>query len=285
MKRRTIFASILCIFTMLFLLPAVTASAENTSLKSMELRVVNPPEGDYLIDLLIATPRTEALPDALDPNDRAELTLRAYNHDGWVARCAGLNGEDYFPVRNSADHIYKYNNVIPEQFRVIIVTADGKTMVSSKITPILYNTTVTFDAVSGALTESVSDAKDRFVAGILAMWPNFGITLGVTVAVEALVMALFFLKWGWRGWLKFVPFQILTHALMYLFLLICRLLGALYDWKLLIAAGAMFLIEALLYDRFIETKFRGRMTFAALIANAASGAVIYCVPFLLGMLP
>lgn len=285
MKRRTIIASILCVFALLFLLPAMTASAENTPLKSMELRVVNAPEGDYLIDLLVDTPRTEALPEAIDPNDRAELTLRAYSHDGWVARCAGLNGEDYLPIRNSADHIYKYNNVIPEQFRVIIVTADGKTMVSSKISPILYNTVVTFDAVSGSLTESVSDAKDRFVAGILAMWPNFGITLGVTVAVEAIVMALFFLKWGWRGWVIFVPVQILTHALMYLFLLICRMLGALYDWKLLIAAGAMFLIEALLYDRFIDTKFRGRMTFAALIANAASGAVIYCVPFLLMMLP
>lgn len=285
MKRRTIIASIFCIFAMVFLLPAVSAFADSAPIQSVELRVINAPEEDYLIDLLVDTPRTEALPDAIDPNDRAEQTLRAYNHDGWVARCAGLNGEDYLPIRNAADHIYKYTYAIPEQFRVIIVTADGKTMVSSKITPILYNTTVTFDAVSGSLTESVSDAKDRFVAGILGMWPNFGITLGVTAAVEALIMGLFFLKWGWRGWVIFVPIQILSHVLMYLFLLICSLLGAFYEWKFLIAAVAMLLIEALLYDRFIDTKFRGRMTFAAIIANATSSALIYLLPTLYTQLP
>lgn len=285
MKRRTFFASIICIFAMIFLLPAMTVFADNTPIQSVEVRVINAPEGEYLIDLLIDTPRTEALPEATDENDRAEMTLRAYSHDGWIARCAGLNGLDYLPIRSSESHVYKFTYMIPEQFRVMIVTADGKTLVSSKLSPILYNTTVTFDAVSGSLTESVAEAKNSFLAGVKGMWPNFGITLGITAAAEAVIMALFFLKWGWRGWLKFVPIQLLTHVLLYLFLLICTMLGALYEWKLPIAVLAMMLIEALLYDRLIDTKFRGRMTFAALAANLVSGALLYVVPFLSAQLP
>lgn len=285
MKRCKFFFTAFCIFAILTLLPTVTAFADFAPKPSVEVHVVNAPEGDYLIDFLVTEPRTEALPEPSDVTDKAEMTLRSYNKDGWHARCAGLNGLDYLPISNSENHIYKFTYQIPQQFRMIIVTADGKTLISSTVKPILYNTTVTFDAISGSLTESAASAGNSFVAGIKAMWPNFGITLGITVVVEAIVMALFFLKWKWHGWVKYVFVQILTQALLYLFLLICSMLGVLYLLKLPIAVVVIIVIEAALYDRFIETKFRGRMTFAAILANLASGALYYFIPQIWTLLP
>ena len=285
MGRKKLFFVILCAVTALLLLFPVTASAESAPAPSVELRVVNAPQEAYLIDLLIDTARTAELPEAENPDDKAEKLLRSYQHDGWVTRCAGLDGTAYAPIRSTDAHSYLFTGEIPQHFRAIIITADGKTMVSTKVRPILCNTVVTFDAVSGSLTESASDAGSSFLNDVKKMWPNFGITLGGTLVIEGIIMAIFLLKWGWKGWVKFFFAQLLTHILLYLFLQICLMLGVLYTIKLPIAAVGMFIIELGIYDKFVETPHRARMWLAVLLANAATGALAYFVPTVGALLP
>ncbi|MBR4200767.1 MAG: hypothetical protein IKQ91_05765 [Oscillospiraceae bacterium] len=282
MRRDNLILSLICALTALFLLFPLPASAESAPERSVELHVVNAPEGAYLIDLLIDTQRAEALPDALDPDDKAEKKLRAYKHDGWQTRCAGLDGAGYALIRNTEDHVYLFTNEIPEHFRVVIITEDGKTMVSTKLRPILQNTTVTFDAVSGSLTESAADAGSSILNDVKKMWPNFGLTLAGTLVIEGIIMAVFLLEWGWKGWIKFLFAQILTHILLYLFLEICVLFGVLFTLKIPIAAAGMFVIELGIYDKFVETPHRARMWLAVLLANAATGALMYFVPTFYG---
>lgn len=163
-----------------------TVSADIGEKPSIRVTVENPPAGDYYIALLsgdhVDAPLPETAPEAFDPGKtEVEEYLENFDHAGlyWFRSPVGYN---VWPSYD--DHIYLFDYSVPRDFRVILISEDGSVEISEPCTRKEYNAEVTYDHLTGSLTEH---REKKIRTNILKLLGYYVLTL----ILEGLMLAAF----------------------------------------------------------------------------------------------
>lgn len=227
---------------------------------------------NYIDFLVLKEDSGRIIPDIPDDGSPEDV-LRAFEDGDWIARCGGDDGMGGDIESNNA-HQYEFYYMCPKYFRMIIVTESGRVITTNALNPLLYNTTVTFDAAAGTLTEDAAAKCSGLLRAFGYTAEMLGITCFCTIAIEGVVMLLFFLKMNGHDWRVFLLTQFYTQILLYAMLYI----GMQFGMNLYFLAELIIVIaEPVIYYKCFRTERRKRVAVAGVFANLISAA--------LGLLP
>lgn len=260
-----------------------TALADTGPKPQLTVKMVNPPEEPYYLDILAEGNYGDAghLFDGLEwsytEEERAALdldllqALRGAVPDGWHACTAqGSTGApmwgDLYPNENGL-HIFGYMGV-PEAYRILVVTRSGETWVSDTYTRKVLQSSVTLDWAGK--TVSIPSTWTGYLLQFLA-------TFVPTILIEGILLVLFGYSWR-RSWKPFLLVNLVTQAGLALYLSTVILQHGVSPWSLISLFPAeivIALLEGGLYTRLLTEKSKGRAFFYGILANALS-AVLGC---------
>lgn len=152
-KSLAVFFGILCIT---LLLPLCRVSADMGPKPSMELHIENPPEGVYYVDLLVEADAPHDLSDYENTKWYPVMfdALVGYYEDGYRARLRGDFGVDFDIEQSNDNHINDFIYMLPDSFKIIIVTEQGECIVSENaIGHGTYDSVAYFDCETRTLTD------------------------------------------------------------------------------------------------------------------------------------
>ena len=271
-----VFWSILCIA---ILLPVCRVSADIGPKPSMELHIENPPEGVYYVDLLVEA-NTPPNPDDYENRCWDPVMFDAligYYEDGYRARLRGDFGVNFDIEQSNDNHINDFTYMLPDSFKVIIVTEQGECIVSeNSLDPMRYNCVATFNCADLTLTESKDAIRERVFEVIRSILLQFLITCSLTLLLEGIVLLLFRLKLKKQDWKVFALTNLATQILLYIVLCL------LSNWWVE-AEGAILVIEVLVFLKWMdpeEQEKRIRLGIATALANIISASTAL-IPYLL----
>lgn len=241
----------------------VPVSADIGPKPSIKITVMNPPEGGYYVALLSQKGglSTDIAERELKPEEKdIALYFAEYNQDGYSVFISPV-GQNI--QKNNSEGIYIFHYMVPENFKVLLLTADGKEYVSNPINKSSFHADCTFDAGSGILKEQIYTNYN-----VLKTLISIFICFTVTVLTEMLVLPMFalpFKKNLKHIWFINIVTQIFLNAVI------------LFSSNILIWAAAEILIiitESLYYrKRLINRKGennKGRNIVYAVAANLFS---------------
>ncbi|MBE6846918.1 MAG: hypothetical protein E7503_02140 [Ruminococcus sp.] len=273
-----VFWSILCIA---ILLPVCRVSADIGPKPSMELHIENPPEGVYYVDLLVEA-NTPPNPDDYE-NRRWDPVmfdaLIGYYEDGYRARLRGDFGVNFDIEQSNDNHINDFTYMLPDSFKVIIVTEQGECIASeNSLDPMRYNCVATFNCADLTLTESKDAIRERVFEVIRSILLEFLITCSLTLLLEGIVLLLFRLKLKKQDWKVFALTNLATQILLYIILWLNP------NWWIK-AEVVILVIETVVFQIWMHPANcakRIRLGIAAVLANlisAITGFLPYVVRF------
>lgn len=272
MKRLT--AVIIIVMSIILLLP-FAAYADIGPKPSIKLIVLNPPEDEYYLDLLIDYEKKHSYTN-IDEDDELDENmidiLKEYNEDGWrpalvtgtnVPLFGNLKGE-----REGDTMVHKFSYVgTPKRFRVILVEKSGKVTVSKEIERKAFESTVYYDYAINKIWES--SATKSYVK-------QFIITFIGTLIVEGIILILFRFSIR-KNWKPFVMVNLFTQILLTLIVFSAMYFaGSMAAFLLYIPFEIVILIiESKLYKKYLQGHSIRRRILYAITANVVS--------FMLGM--
>ena len=194
----------------LFALCSVTAFADMGSKPRVQITLKNPPQEKYYLDLLHQYDNPDYSGNTVWVDDPMFTVLANYNDNGWVPALAQGTSMPIWgeltPDENGK-HIFGYFGV-PDEFKIIIVTESGQIKVSDIIKRKTMEISLTLD-----YNDMSHTSKPVWTAYIA----QFAITFSVTIAVEFIVLAIFFM--AQKANLKpFLHMNIITQLLMTAFM-------------------------------------------------------------------
>ena len=207
-----------CIFLLsVFLCNAVTggvARADMGPKPSITVKVVNGPQ-EYYIALLAHSAFTGS------PRDNEEIDnatvwgiIRSYQVDGWQVFWSPLGDNVRFTNRGDKKVTVTFHYMVPNPFRVLLVTPDGKTYVSDELDQKAFNALCTYDVSTGALVEDLSkweaEQADKGYKVIVG-YEYIVACLIVTLLVEFLVLLFFRIPGSKRNLLCFFAANVITN--------------------------------------------------------------------------
>ena len=274
MKQRFLTALLFCLLLPLLLAHPVFADMGPKPM--VTVRVENPPDGTYYLDLLIQKEPghypnipEEELAQA-DPELLAEL--RSLSDEGWnpalldassIPLSGSLTGE---PDGDEMVHVFGY--APPREFRIILAAGDGKTVVSDVIHVRVFRTTIRFDAQTGEVNQR---------PWWLAYPFQYLSTLIPTLLIEGIVLLLFGFSLK-KHWKLFLLLNTATQLLLYLMIWSTKgIAGApsipVFDLLYQLPAELLILaIEAAVFLKFLPERTKLRRLFCAAACNTASFA-------------
>lgn len=200
----------------LIMLCARDASADIGPKPSIELTVNFPEEGDYYIVLLCHSDYAGS-PDFSDEHkiDKSILTfLQEFNRDGWRVFWSPV-GSNVKRAKNSCNCFFSY--MVPDPFRVLVVTADYKVYVSDELDQVEFNAKCTYDVATGKLTEQreVKEGKEgkegKEDSPVMIRSGYVWACLAATLLIEFLAMAFFEIPFTKRNILCFLAINVITN--------------------------------------------------------------------------
>lgn len=195
LSRRLIFNLILALYlsiTFTTLFPAI-ASADMGPKPSLTIIIKNPPDCDYYVDALIQAADStyyrsdEFEKEAYNP-DMLDLLMN-YNEDGWQARLINSPIQKQPFGTNQITYLIDYMGV-PDNYKIIVITADLKVYVSEQIRRRTFHETVTFDLATGEASRP--SAASAYIG-------QFITTCFYTLLIELLLLLPFGLKQKWKA--------------------------------------------------------------------------------------
>jgi hypothetical protein len=175
----------LLILSFVLILPV---SADMGPKPQISITVVNPPVGEYYLDLLeyhdpgdhvycnLSEEELAALPEAV------RTTLEGYHEGGWQPALTVGTGIPLFgnltgkpQADGSMLHTFSYHGT-PNEYRMIVVLPDGSYTVSDTLVRQAFRQTVTFDFASGEAVNHTSVPR--------AYLTQFAITCSCTLLLE-----------------------------------------------------------------------------------------------------
>ncbi|MFZ5354877.1 MAG: hypothetical protein ACOZCL_19425 [Bacillota bacterium] len=270
-----------------FILVAVLCSFISSSVHAdagpkPSLRVVmkNMPDIECYADLLIEGSSGSSDRGSFDEpkyNKMLVGKLKSYNVDGWrpavVNDLYRINGDIICKVENGKC-IMDYSYRVPSSFKLIVVTEEGKTIVSNEIKRRAFNSTVYFDFNSGEAVEG-----PLLISYIL----QFFTTCFLTLLIEGLVLLMFGfnLKENFRVFLFInISTQVLLTALVFFGMYSIGVLGALVIYFLI--EIFIIVIEAVLFAIYLKNHTKLRRVCFSVFANIASFVLGIVIMSLLG---
>lgn len=243
---------------------------------SIKLIVLNPPEEEYYLDLLIdyeiKNPCINISEDEKDELNIEMLTiLEEYNEDGF--RPALVTGTK-MPLfghltgqreGNTMVHEFSYRGV-PDRFKVIVVEKSGNVTVSENIIERkAFESTVYYDYAENNLWETSTT---------FAYIKQFLRTFTITLIVEGIILLLFrfSLKKNWKiftivNFITQILLTIIVFSVMYFY-------GSMAAFLIYIPFEIVILIiEAKLYKKYLEGHSVRRRVLYAIVANLVSFSI------------
>ncbi len=260
--------ALLILPALLSTLPAAV-SADFGPKPRITVQVENPPPGAYCLDLLVPydKPYENTGGDTDDPVMRAGLF--SLTGQGWYPALANGTGMPLFgkltgePDGDRMIHVFSYFGV-PDRFRIIIATPDGRTVVSEAMDRSSFEYQVVFDYATGRATrQTLAAAYGLQLAG----------TFAATIVIEGLILLLFrfpLKKNGMVFLLANLGTQILLAAALGYALVSMGSMAAIL--AAIPAEAAVIVIESLVYARWLRPQRKNRAVAYALVANLASAA-------------
>jgi len=267
-------AVILMVFSIVFLLPFI-AYADIGPKPSIKLIVLNPPEDEYYLDLLIDSEKKNSYTN-IDEDDELDEDmlniLKEYNENGWrpalvtgtnVPLFGNLTGE-----KEGDTMVHKFSYLgTPKRFKVILVEKSGKVTVSEDIERKAFESTVYYDYATNEIWES---------SATLSYIKQFIMTFTATIIVEGIILILFRFSLK-KNWKPFVMVNLFTQILLTLIVFSAMYFaGSMAAFLLYIPFEIVILIiESKLFKKYLQEYSIRRRIFYAITANVVS--------FMLGM--
>ncbi|MBU5625765.1 hypothetical protein KQI82_02300 [Oscillibacter sp. MSJ-2] len=250
-----------------------TALADMGPKPQLRVRVENPPQGLYYLDLIAEGGLDRTHPNLSD-EDRAELdegllqSLLDAVPDGYHACLAqGTIAPMWGDLTAREDGVHFFNYVgVPAAYRILIVTESGESWVTGPLTRPVLQSSVSVDWAD----KSVS-TPPVWLAYVL----QFLATFLPTLVIEGVVLLLFGLS-SKKNWRVFLLVNLLTQIGVFCSLGLTALregVGLGYYLLFILVEVAVLTVEALLYRRFLTGTSRGRATAYGVTANLCSAAV------------
>ncbi len=268
MKRLLVLFIMLIIISLMF--PFVSY-ADIGPKPSIKLIVLNPPDDEYYLDLLIDYDKRNIYTnihevDELDKN--MVSILEDYNEDGWrpalvtgtkVPLFGKLTGQ-----REGDNMVHNFSYLgTPDRFKVIIVEKSGNVTVSKDIIERrAFESTVYFDYATKKLWET---------SAIPAYIKQFTMTFAATLIVEGIILVLFRFSLK-KNWKLFIGVNLLTQILLTLIVFSAMYFaGSMAAFLIYIPFEIVILvIESKLYKKYLlEHSPRIRISYA-IVANIVS---------------
>ncbi len=265
---------LILLLSALLLIPAATANADMGPKPEIEVRVVNPPEEEYYLDLL-STEENEYQNLDLQEYDPVKLALlEGYEEDGWkpalvhgtrVPMWGKLTGvkADY-----GMEHRFGYLGV-PDDFKLIIITPDNQIIVSEEIHREALKTVITYDY----LTNSVH-MENVFVAYL----KQFLATCTLTLLIEGALLLLF-------GFSIKANTKVLLAVNLFTQLALTATVGVIFVEEGILVATALFIlaelaiivVEGIFFTLLLKEHTKPRRLLYAITANVVSAAVGFVI--------
>lgn len=197
MKRTNIrrFSVVLTSLLLLSLVLTLPVSADMGLKPQISITVVNPPEGEYYLDLLEQHDPGDGLHCNLSDEELAALpeavraVLEGYHEGGWQAALTVGTGIPLFGTltgKPQADgsvlHTFSYHGT-PTEYRIMLVLPDGSYTVSDTLVRQAFRQTVTLDAATGQAVNHTSVPR--------AYLTQFAVTCGCTLLLEGVLLWAF----------------------------------------------------------------------------------------------
>ncbi|MDF2904709.1 MAG: hypothetical protein K0R34_30 [Herbinix sp.] len=260
----------LCALLVLLLGPTSFAMADMGPKPEILVKVINPPEGNYYLDLLIKEDnnykRLEL--DGYDP-EKIKL-LESYNVDGWkpglvMGTPAPMWG-DLVGIwrKDGVEHRFGYMGV-PDDFKLIIVTPDNTLIVSEEIHRRSLKTVLVYDYKTDTI---------HIEHPALAYIKQFLGTCLVTLFIEGILLLVFGFSLK-RNWIAFLSINVCTQVALTL------TIGVLFQKEGLLTASIVFfpvefiiiITESILFALFLKEHSRWVRVMFAIFANVLSAAI------------
>ena len=266
--KRMICLLVMMVFPIAFAFPVF---ADMGPKPQVTVRVENPPEGLYYLDLLV--PYQDDYPNLTEEERAAadpELLkgLASLEDEGWYP---ALSGGTHIPLSGSLtgepdgeEMVHAFGYAPPDSFRIILASEEG-TVVSDVVETHVFRSTVRFDAQTGETSQR---------SWWLAYPFQYFTTLIPTLIIEGIVFLLFGFSLK-QHWVFFLILNMSTQLLMY-YIIWCAdkvgapVVGFFYFIYMIPLEIFITIIEAVAYARCPLGKSGKRRVLCAAAANAAS---------------
>ncbi len=268
------YKGMICLFVMMAfsIIFALPVFADMGPKPMVTVRVQNPPEGLYYLDLLVnyeddyqnltEEERTAADPELLE-------ALASLESEGWYPALSGgthiplfgsLTGE---PDGNEMVHVFSY--APPDTFRIILAPQNGEPVVSDVVETRVFRSTVWFDATNGEISQ-----RPWWLVYLF----QYLTTLIPTLIIEGIIFVLFGFSLK-RHWVFFLVLNASTQLLLYMILWGMGGAGAPivgFFYYLYVTPIEIFITiaEGMAFAKCPLGKSRKRRICCAITANAAS---------------
>ncbi len=268
--RIKIIIAILLILLAVIGIPAVV-TADVGPKPELAVKVVNPPRGEYYLDLLVKDQHKYSFLQDREHYDQGKLSLlENYSEGGWEP---GLTLGTRVPMRGALTgektnygmlHTFGYVGV-PEYFKIIIITPENKVIVSEEIHRTSFKAVLTYDyAVNQVTMEAVS----------ISYIKQFIWTCLTTLFIEGLLLLLFGFSLR-KNWLVFLITNVITQLFM------TFTLGGFFVRQGYLSAIIMFLpielviaaAETIAFRLLLKDQNKARRVGYSITANLLSAAV------------
>lgn len=285
-KRICIFLSVLVLFTCIF---SISASADMGPKPQLTIKVDNPPQGLYYLDLLLPGdadgekwhPNVENDQENNSYDSSLFNVLKEYNEPGWHTGLVQGTGApmwgDIYSDSNSFHFRYFGLPGVGNKYKIIMVLSDGSTVVSEELTRKIYQEeiTVSYSAETGI---KVTHEKSKFLMFIIQFLP----TIAVTLIIEILLLLVFKISIKDNLVLVLIT-NILTNLGLNLILFFTNISsGYLSSFMLIIPLEiAIIIAECITYAVLMKSNSKVRNVVYAIVANVSSavlGFLILLIP-------
>lgn len=271
MKKRSIIIMVLC----LILLIPCFAYADTGPKPSININIKNPPDEDYVLDIIEKQNHPDdnrKSQDRTDISDDIWQKLLNYNDNGWMSASIFdfLCHNSLHQSKAGSRETFKYTYRPPQEFRIIVVTKSGDIKVSDTIVKKSFFYTCTYDYSTNKVTISLLSSQST-----TALIISFLITLGLTFIIEILISLPFSFN-PHKKVQKILIVNTITQIILYAVILIYYSLTAYPDYITIFSISEIFIIaiEALIYIKLFKGCSKKSIITYTVIANLVSGPLV-----------
>lgn len=278
MKKSRIILMIICL---LLFIPSF-AYADTGPKPSVKIKIKNPPDEDYVLDILEEQNHPEdngKTQYTTDISDGIWQKLYAYSDGAWMSASIYnfLCHNSLHESKAGAKETFEYTYMPPNEFRVIVITKSGNVTVSDTVAKKSFYYTCTYDYSKNRITSSVFMQTSTLIILV-----SFIITLGITFVIEFVIFLLFRLKCRKKA-LKILAVNSITQVILYTVMLVYYEFTDYPNYLLIFAIAEIMVIiaEIFIYLKILKENSKKRVIAYTIIANLFSGPLFDTALFLI----
>ena len=271
-----------------FIISINIVKADNGPKPQLKIIVVNPPEDEYYLDLLVDYEVNNGytwLHEEEYNKEKIDI-FKNFREENWrpalLTKTRAPMNAKLIGRREEDKVIHDFGYTLPDRFKIAILDSKNKINVSDEITLKGFNTTLIYNYENKAISYKNEIDGNRLIIGTInEMLSSKGIvfTFLITIIIEGITLILF--KFSIKKSIKpLILINIFTQILLYvaLILLVNKYSYKYYITTLLSMEGIILVVESILFSRYLQehtVKWRIAFSIVANILSFLSGYIIY----------